>query len=58
MDIDQLLSSTRSARRTLDLGAPVDLDEVGECLQLALHAANGTNQDVSYERPLIVSPRA
>jgi nitroreductase len=44
MDIDQLLSSTRSARRTLDVGAPVDLDELGECLQLALHAANGTNQ--------------
>ncbi|HET6951634.1 MAG TPA: nitroreductase family protein [Acidimicrobiales bacterium] len=44
MDIDQLLTSTRSARKTLDLEAPVDLDVVAECLRIALHAANGTNQ--------------
>jgi nitroreductase len=44
MNIDQLLTSTRSARRTLDLDAPVDMGEVADCLQIALHAANGTNQ--------------
>lgn len=44
MDVDQLLTSTRSARKTLDLTAPVDLHEVAECLRIALHAANGTNQ--------------
>src|SRR5262245_11824784 len=44
MDTDELLTSTRSARKTLDLGAPVDLEVVAECLQIALHAANGTNQ--------------
>lgn len=44
MDIDQLLTSTRSARRTLDLDAPVDLAVIAECLRIALHAANGTNQ--------------
>ena len=43
MDVDQLLTSTRSARKTLDLEAAVDLDEVGECLRIGLHAANGTN---------------
>ncbi|HET6950587.1 MAG TPA: nitroreductase family protein, partial [Acidimicrobiales bacterium] len=43
MNIDQLLTSTRSARRTLDLDAPVDLDGVADCLRIALHAANGTN---------------
>ncbi len=44
MEVDELLTSTRSARRTLDLEAPVDLGVVAECLGLALHAANGTNQ--------------
>src|SRR3974390_2692046 len=43
MDVDELLTSTRSARKTLDLEAAVDLDEVGDCLRVALHAANGTN---------------
>ena len=44
MDIDQLLTTTRSARKALDLAAPVALDEIRECLQIALHAPNGSNQ--------------
>ncbi len=44
MHNDQLLTSTRSARRTLDLEAEVDLAEVSRCLEIGLHAANGTNQ--------------
>jgi nitroreductase len=44
MDIEQLLTSTRSARRSLDLTAPVDHAELRECLRIALHAANGSNQ--------------
>lgn len=44
MDVNQLLTATRSARRSLDLAAPVDLDEVRECLRIGLHAANGSNQ--------------
>lgn len=44
MDVDQLLTTTRSARRTLDLEAPVDLATVRACLDIALHAANGSNQ--------------
>ena len=43
-EIDRLLTSTHSARKTLDLDAPVDLREIAECLGIALHAANGTNQ--------------
>lgn len=35
MDIDQLLTATRSARRSLDLDAPVDLKDIRECLRLA-----------------------
>ncbi len=44
MDIDQLLTTTRSARKALDLKASVDFDEIRECLQIALHAPNGSNQ--------------
>lgn len=44
MDVNQLLTATRSARRSLDLAAPVDLDEVRECLRIGLQAANGSNQ--------------
>ncbi len=44
MNIDQLLTATRSARKSLDLEAPVDLDEIRDCLQAGLQAANGSNQ--------------
>ena len=44
MDVDQLLISTRSARKSLALNASVDLDEIRECLRIGLHAANGSNQ--------------
>lgn len=44
MDPETLLTTTRSARRTLDLDAPVDLDEIHECLRIGLQAANGSNQ--------------
>jgi nitroreductase len=44
MDVDQLLTTTRSARRSLDVNAPVDLDEIRDCLDIGLHAPNGSNQ--------------
>jgi nitroreductase len=44
MEIDELLTTTRSARKTLDLDAPIDVDEVRECLRIGLQAANGSNQ--------------
>lgn len=44
MTIERLLTATRSARKSLDLSAPVDLDEIRECLQIGLQAANGSNQ--------------
>ena len=43
MDIDYLLTSTRSVRKSLDLDAPVDADQIRECLRIACQAANGTN---------------
>jgi nitroreductase len=44
MDIDQLLTTTRSARRSLDLDADVDIDDIRDCLRVGLQAANGSNQ--------------
>ncbi|WP_172831204.1 nitroreductase family protein, partial [Mycobacterium asiaticum] len=44
MDIPYLLTATRSARKSLDLDAHVDLDEIRDCLRIGLQAANGSNQ--------------
>src|SRR5689334_6915158 len=44
MDIDQLLTTTRSARKALDLEAPVELDDIRDCLRIGLQAPNGSNQ--------------
>ncbi len=43
MDVDYLLTATRSVRRLLDLEAPVDRGEIRDCLRIACQAANGTN---------------
>lgn len=43
MEIDYLLTATPSARKSLDLNAPVDLDDIRDCLRIALQAANGSN---------------
>ncbi|HET6737138.1 nitroreductase family protein [Mycobacterium sp.] len=44
MDVDQLLTATRSARKSLDLETPVELDEICDCLRIGLQAPNGSNQ--------------
>jgi hypothetical protein len=36
MDIEHLLTATRSARKSLDLAAPVDIDYIRKCLRIAL----------------------
>jgi nitroreductase len=41
---DQLLSTTRSVRKRLDLGRPVETEIVLECLDLALQAPTGSNR--------------
>ena len=40
---DELLSTTRSVRRRLDLERPVDINLIRECLTLALQAPSGGN---------------
>jgi nitroreductase len=44
VDIEQLLTTTRSARRSLDVDAPVDLADIRDCLRIGFQAANGSNQ--------------
>jgi nitroreductase len=44
MDIEYLLTATRSARKSLDVDAPVDMADIRECLRVGLQAANGSNQ--------------
>jgi len=43
-DVDDILMTTRSIRRRLDYGRPVERDLIRQCLQLALYAPNGGNR--------------
>jgi nitroreductase len=43
LSIDDLLTTTRSVRRRLDLERPVERTVIEECLDLALQAPNGSN---------------
>jgi nitroreductase len=40
---DELLTTTRSVRKRLDLSRPVPLELVRECLQVALQAPSASN---------------
>ncbi len=40
---DKLLTTTRSVRKRLDLDAPVDLDEIQKCIEIACQAPTGGN---------------
>lgn len=55
MDAETLLTTTRSARMALDLGAPVDRSEIFDCLRIGLHAANGSNQQ-SWRWVVVTEP--
>jgi nitroreductase len=41
--VDELLSTTRSVRKRLDLSRPVGRDVILECIQLAMQAPTGSN---------------
>jgi len=43
MTVDEVLTTTRSVRRRLDLERPVDRTVVEECLRIAFQAPNGHN---------------
>jgi nitroreductase len=55
MDIERLLTTTRSARKSLDLAARVDIDDIRDCLRVGLQAANGSNQQ-SWRWLVIADP--
>jgi nitroreductase len=55
MEVMELLTGTRSARKSLDLENPADLAVVQECLRIGLHAANGSN--LQSWRWLVISDR-
>jgi len=44
MDADEVLTTTRTVRRRLDLTRAVPLDLVRECLEIALQAPSGSNR--------------
>src|SRR4051812_12900773 len=45
LSADELLSTTRSVRRRLDVTKPVPRSEIEACLELALQAPNGANRN-------------
>lgn len=44
LTVDELLTTTRSIRRRLDLETPVDMSVIEECLRIALQAPSGSNE--------------
>ncbi|GHO42807.1 nitroreductase family protein [Ktedonospora formicarum] len=43
LSLDQLLTTTRSVRKRLDLSRPVELEVIRECLEIAIQAPTGSN---------------
>jgi nitroreductase len=43
--VDPLLTTTRTVRRRLDLTKPVEPAVIQECLEIAIQAPNGGNQN-------------
>jgi nitroreductase len=52
---DQLLTTTRTVRKRLDLSRPVPLALVRECLEMALQAPSGSNQQ-SWHWMVVTDP--
>lgn len=45
LSVDEVLSTTRAVRKRLDVSKPVSRALIDECLELALQAPNGINQN-------------
>lgn len=54
--VDQLLTTTRSVRKRLDLTRPVDPDVILQCLELAVQAPTGANL-AKYHFLVVRDPR-
>lgn len=46
LSVDEVLTTTRTVRKRLDLDKPVSRDVLEECLELAMQAPNGSNRNV------------
>ena len=53
--VDHLLTTTRTVRSRLDLGKPVEPEVIQECLELAIQAPNGGNQN-RYHFVVVTDP--
>ena len=53
--VDKLLTTTRTVRKRLDLRRPVEPEVIQECLELAIQAPNGGNQN-RYHFVVITDP--
>jgi len=56
LSVDEVLTTTRTVRKRLDLSKPVPRAVIEECLELALQAPNGSNLNVW--RWIVVDDRA
>lgn len=56
LSADELLSTTRSVRKRLDLTRPVEPEVLQECLQLALQAPTGSNSQ-NWHFVVVTDPR-
>ena len=53
--VDHLLTTTRTVRKRLDLTRPVEREVIQECLELAIQAPNGGNQN-RYHFVVVTDP--
>jgi len=53
--VDRLLTTTRTVRKRLDLSRAVEPAVIQECLEIAIHAPNGGNQN-RYHFVVITDP--
>jgi nitroreductase len=53
--VDHLLTTTRTVRRRLDLTKPVEPEVIRECLEIAIQAPNGGNQN-RYHFVVVTDP--
>ena len=53
--VDHLLTTTRTVRRRLDLTKPVEPEVIQECLEIAIQAPNGGNQN-RYHFVVVTDP--
>jgi Nitroreductase family len=53
--VDHLLTTTRTVRKRLDLTRPVEREVIQECLEIAIQAPNGGNQN-RYHFVVVTDP--